>query len=101
MGWNTAESNWDWSGGANQQNNTPQFQSGGIVPGNPNQAIPAIVHGGETILPYGSNIVVQLTMDGKVLAEEIIDLNDRNIMGMGEKFTPTKKNIKNFQQMGV
>jgi TP901 family phage tail tape measure protein len=101
MGWSTAGYNWDWSGGANQQNNTPQFQSGGIVPGNPNQAIPAIVHGGETILPYGSNIVIQLTMDGKILAEEILDLNDRNIMGMGEKFTPTKKNIKNFQQMGV
>ena len=101
MGFSTRELNWDWSGGANQQNNTPQFQNGGIVPGNPNQAIPAIVHGGETILPYGSNITVQLTMDGKVLAEEIIDLNDRNIMGMGEKFTPTKKNIKNFQQMGV
>ena len=101
MGWSTAGYDWDWSGGANKQNNTPQFQNGGIVPGNPNQAIPAIVHGGETILPYGSNIVVQLTMDGKVLAEEIIDLSDRNINGMGEKFNPTKKNIKNFQQMGA
>ena len=101
MGWSAAGYEWDWSGGANKQNETPMFQNGGIVPGNPNQAIPAIVHGGETILPYGSNIVVQLTMDGKVLAEEIIDLSDRNINGMGEKFNPTKKNIKNFQQMGA
>lgn len=32
---------------------TPQFKEGGIIPGNTNQAVPIIAHGGETVLPAG------------------------------------------------
>lgn len=78
-----------------------QFADGGIVPGNPNQSIPAIVHGGETIIPAGSSIVVQLVLNDKVLAEQMIDLSDRNVSGLGNKFTPKKRNIKNYQEMGA
>ncbi len=31
------------------------FQYGGIIPGTPNQAVPIMAHGGETVLPYGTS----------------------------------------------
>lgn len=88
---------WDFSGGRN----TANMKEGGFINANPNQAVPAILHGGETVIPNGANIIVQLILNEKVLAEEVININDRNVSGFGNKFTPTKKNIKNFQQMGV
>jgi TP901 family phage tail tape measure protein len=46
-------------------------------------------------------INLQLMLDGKVLAEEIIDLNEKNISGMKDTFTPLKPNIRNSQEFGV
>jgi CRISPR/Cas system endoribonuclease Cas6 (RAMP superfamily) len=59
------------------------------------------VHGGETIIPSGTNIIVQVMLNDKVLAEQMIDLSSRNVSGFGNKFTPKKRNIKNYQEIGV
>jgi hypothetical protein len=80
----------------------PMFQEGGIVPGRPNEMVPAILHGGETVIPSnGQMITVQLVVGEKVLAEQIIDINEKNVSGFKNKFNPIPNNIKNFQQMGV
>jgi hypothetical protein len=39
------------------------FQEGGIVPGSPNQAIPIMAHGGETIIPAGESLNNQVTIN--------------------------------------
>jgi len=33
----------------------PQFAMGGVVPGSPNQAVPILAHGGETVIPAGES----------------------------------------------
>jgi len=33
----------------------PSFKEGGVIPGSPNQAVPIIAHGGETVVPYGQS----------------------------------------------
>jgi TP901 family phage tail tape measure protein len=80
----------------------PMFQQGGIVPGNPNEMVPAILHGGETVIPSGGQLIqVQLMLNDEVLAEKIIDINEKNVSGFQTKFNPIPNNIKNFQDMGV
>ena len=48
------------------------FATGGIVPGPIGQAVPAIVHGGETIIPAGGSgggsVNVHVTVNGTVVS---------------------------------
>lgn len=58
----------------------PSFQRGGIVPGAPGQPVPAILHGGERVIPVGGAgamsmqpIIVQLVLDRRVIGEVAVD----------------------------
>lgn len=62
----------------------PTFHQGGTVPGNPGQAVPIMAMAGETVIPAGRGtgqsgpIVVQLVVDGRVLAETVTTNQRRN-----------------------
>ena len=60
-------------GGHSNHVHVATYARGGIVPGSGAQ--PAIVHGGETILPRGSGgaIQVNLNVDGTTLARVLVD----------------------------
>ncbi|MFA5396040.1 MAG: hypothetical protein WC346_08545, partial [Methanogenium sp.] len=61
------------------------FQTGGIVPGNANQAVPIIAHGGETVLPSGvapitvniNNPTVRSETDIQLIANAVRDVLSR------------------------
>jgi gas vesicle protein len=56
-----------------------EYQTGGIIPGSPSQAVPIIAHGGETVLPAGispitvniNNPTVRRDRDIQILAEQV------------------------------
>lgn len=64
----------------------PGFQSGGMVPGPVGQPVPAILHGGERVIPVGGNaglssqqpLVIQLVMDSRVIGEVAINAVDNH-----------------------
>lgn len=64
----------------------PGFADGGVVPGPRGAPMPAIVHGGETVVPAGGGggggsqqpIVVQLVADGKVIQEILLSHQRRS-----------------------
>jgi hypothetical protein len=63
--------------------NLPTFHMGGVVPGNPGQATPIMAMAGETVVPAGraagaGPIVVQLVVDGRMLAEAVTTNQRRN-----------------------
>ena len=52
----------------------PRFQSGGVVPGRRGQAVAAVVHGGETVIPAGGggNVIHNhIYIDGEQVMESI------------------------------
>lgn len=58
------------------------FQHGGFVPGSPGQTVPAMLHGGERViprtgtdvnLPRGGGITINLTIEGDVSSIETVD----------------------------
>jgi hypothetical protein len=59
------------------------FQRGGIVPGPIGSPVPAIVHGGERIIPVGGGggsggtVIVPLSIGGNMLGELIVDIIHR------------------------
>ena len=61
----------------------PGFQRGGIVPGPIGSPVPAIVHGGERIIPVGGGggsggtVIVPLSIGGNMLGELIVDIIHR------------------------
>lgn len=80
------------------------FQEGGVVPGRPDEIVPALLHGGETVVPagggMGGTLVVELNVDGEKLAKQIINLDKRNVGGMKNQFRSPNRNIKNYQEVG-
>lgn len=60
-----------------------QFQHGGVVPGSFNQATPAILHGGERVIPRmgtdvnggggASNTTININIAGDVNSEDMLD----------------------------
>lgn len=62
----------------------PTFHMGGTVPGNPGQAVPIMALAGETVVRAGAApasagpTVVQLVVDGRVLAETVTTNQRRN-----------------------
>jgi phage-related protein len=55
----------------------PEFHAGGVVPGRPGSQMPIMAMAGETVLPPGRGAagpeVIQLVVDGRVLAEVVRD----------------------------
>ena len=53
----------------------PEMQSGGYVPGPRNRPFPAILHGGETVIPAGQAGVINITITGDIYG--MLDFEDK------------------------
>ncbi len=55
----------------------PDFAHGGMVPGPLGAPVRAIVHGGETVLPGGATMIIQLVLDRRIVSEIAVDAVNR------------------------
>ena len=54
----------------NTVGNVLGFAEGGVVPGSIGTPVPAIVHGGETVVPYGKSLGNSITINNPVLLDD-------------------------------